>query len=106
MACTDRVALVDGLLELARVLHDGLEVRQARAHLEDLLQLHVVLDDQHVRLAVGGHVLARFRRVRRVDAHREPAAHIRHTTIARVMVMTSQKRVNTFSCSITNYSAH
>ena len=56
------------VLDLSRVLDDGFQVRQVGLHLEDLLHLHVVLDHHDVRLAVAHHVLARLRRVGRIDA--------------------------------------
>ena len=71
---THSVDIRQWFLELAGVLHDGLECGQLLPHLEDLLQLHVVLRDDDVRVTVAGHVLAGFRGVGRVDAYRETAA--------------------------------
>lgn len=46
-------------------------------HLEDLLQLLVVLHHEDVGFAVVGHILAGFRRVGGVDAHSKATVRVK-----------------------------
>ena len=69
---TDRVDESPGsLMRLAPVLHDGTQLRQLVPDTDDLLQLMIVLDNNHLATSGDSYRSTRFRRVGRIDARRK-----------------------------------